>query len=111
MILPALVLATLFTVAVADDVPPLNIDTSCRAAIKAAVGVSQDMNACLQSENSARDLLAKEWSKFLAADRANCLSLTTTGTSGTYTELLTCLEMYRDARQLPNEPSTVGRGM
>jgi hypothetical protein len=110
MILPALLLASQFTIAVADGVPTLNIDASCRAAIKAVVGLSQDLNACMSSENNARDQLAKEWSSFLAADRANCLTLTTTGTTGTYTELLTCLEMYRDARNLAKEPSTVGRG-
>lgn len=115
MILPALLLASQLTLPVADGVPHLNIEASCRAAMKAVVGISQTMDACMNSENGARDQLAKEWSKFLAADRANCLALTTTGTSGTYTELLTCLEMYRDVRQLRNEQSnksgTVGRGM
>ncbi len=49
----------------------------------------------------ARDILVKEWNNFLPADRTSCYRLTTTGTPGTYTELLTCLEMRRDARALP----------
>lgn len=109
MVLPALLLVTQLTVPVADNVPRLNIGASCRAAMKAVVGITQDMNACMSSENSAREQLAKGWSSFPAADRANCLTLTTTGTTGTYSELLTCLEMYRDARNLPKESSTVGR--
>jgi hypothetical protein len=114
--LGALLLATSLvaihtTSARADDVPRLNIQASCRDAMKAAAGLNQDMNACLQSENNARDQLAMDWSKFAAADRSSCLSLTRTGTSGTYTELLTCLEMKRDARRLPKEQGTVGSGM
>ena len=111
MILPALLLAAQFTVAVADGVPRINIDASCRAAMKAVVGLGQTMDACMNSENGARDRLAGVWTQFPAVDRANCLALTTTGTTGTYTELLTCLEMKRDARQLPKEPNTIGRGM
>jgi hypothetical protein len=110
MILPGLLLANLLGVANAADVPHLNIDASCRASTQATIGLTQDMNGCLQSENTARDKLAKSWNSFAATDRANCLTLTTTGTTGTYTELLTCLEMKRDARQLPEERNTVGRG-
>jgi hypothetical protein len=111
MILPALLLASSFTVAVADRVPRLNIEASCRADSRAAGNVSPDIDACMKSENAARDQLAKNWNSFAARDRASCLALTTTGTAGTYTELLTCVEMKRDARQLPKEPSTIGRGL
>jgi hypothetical protein len=105
--LPTLIVASQLTIAVADNVPRLDINASCRAALKAAVGLQQDLNACLSSENAARDQLAKGWSKYPAADRNACLSLTRTGTTGTYTELLTCIEMKRDARQLPKE-TTIG---
>ena len=50
--------------------------------------------------------LARDWSRFPPADRANCLR--STGSSGTYTDLLTCLEIKRDARQLPKEPGMPG---
>ena len=44
-----------------------------------------------------------------AADRSFCQRLATTGgTSPTYTELLTCLELQRDARNL-REQGTTGR--
>jgi hypothetical protein len=41
--------------------------------------------------------LATDWSRFPPADRAECLR--STGASGAYTDLLTCLEKKRYARQ------------
>jgi hypothetical protein len=72
--------------------------------------LTQDFDSCRRSEEAARDVLVKEWSTFSAADRGSCHRLTTIGTPGTYTELLTCLEMKRDARKLP-DTTTVGSGM
>jgi hypothetical protein len=108
-VLAALLLAST-GIAVAQGVPTINIDPSCRAAAKGSAGMQQDYEACRQSENAAREILVKQWSSFLAADRGSCYRLTTTGTPGTYTELLTCLEMKRDARKLPYDDSTVGLG-
>jgi hypothetical protein len=64
----------------------------------------------VESEQNIRNQLAKEWTKFRADDRATCTQLTTMSGGGTYTELITCLEMMRDARMLPNEITTVGAG-
>ena len=70
--------------------------------------MQQDYDSCRKSEDSAREALVQQWSTFLPADRGSCFRLTTTGTPGTYTELLTCLEMKRDARKLPD--TTIGLG-
>jgi hypothetical protein len=91
-------------------VPTLNIAPSCKAAAQGSIGLTQDFDSCRRSEEAARDVLVKEWSTFSAADRGSCHRLTTIGTPGTYTELLTCLEMKRDARKLP-DTTTVGSGM
>ena len=48
-------------------------------------------------------------SEFGPADRDLCTRLSRTGGSPTYTELLVCLEMARDARKLPKE-KTLGAG-
>ena len=72
--------------------------------------MNQDYDSCRRSENAARELLVDQWTSFNAADRRSCHSLTTTGTPGTYTELLTCLEMKRDARNLPYDSGTIGLG-
>jgi hypothetical protein len=96
-----LFLGLVLPLAAAEVVPKINIDPSCRAAAKGNVG-AQSIDSCRQSELSARHTLLKLWKSFRAADRDSCYRLTTTGTPGTYTELLTCLEMRRDARALPN---------
>ena len=59
-----------------------------------------DANVCVEKEQEARDQLVKQWTQFLPAERAHCLRLTTLGGDPIYTELLTCLEMQRDARRL-----------
>jgi len=98
-------------IAAAQGVPTIDVGPSCRAAAKVSTaGMQQDYDSCVNSEKAAREVLVKQWSTFLAADRGSCFRLTTTGTPGTYTELLTCLEMKRDARKLPNDPATVGLG-
>ena len=76
------------------------------SAAKGTAGVTLDLNACRSSEQAARDTLVKQWKNFCAADRESCYRLTTIGTPGTYTELLTCLEMKRDARKL-SEPDKI----
>jgi hypothetical protein len=47
--------------------------------------------------------LVNQWSGFPAADKNACVRETTMGGDSSYTELLTCLEMARDVRNLPNE--------
>ena len=90
------------SVATAQDVPKIDVGPSCRAAASGSFGANQDFDSCRKSEEAARDILVSQWNKFPAADRGSCFRLTTTGTPGTYTELLTCLEMKRDARALPD---------
>ncbi|MPZ37521.1 MAG: hypothetical protein GEU95_05565 [Rhizobiales bacterium] len=97
-------------IAAAQSVPTINVGPSCKAAAKGSIGLSQNYEGCQRSEGAARDTLVKQWSSFLPADRRSCYRLTTTGTPGTYTELLTCLEMKRDARKLP-DTTTVGQGL
>jgi hypothetical protein len=108
-VLPAIAIGTV--VLVADQVPKLDFMPSCRASADGILGVKESVEACIRSESDARDQAAKQWSEFPAADRTSCTRLTTMGggNRGTYSELLTCLEMKRDARKLPTEGGTVGR--
>jgi hypothetical protein len=107
-VLPAILVSA--TVMVADQVPRLDVTPSCRASANGILGVKQDIESCMQSENAARDQLAQQWRTFAAADRQSCTTLTTLrGTGGTYTELITCLEMKRDAAKLPKEGGTTGQ--
>src|SRR6202000_1484097 len=101
MMLPVLLGGGHLSMVVADPVPQLDVQPSCRAAAAGDIGIKQDLQSCLADERNARDQVPKECSQFTAADRKTCLELTTTGGNPTYTEYLTCLEMNRDARKLP----------
>jgi hypothetical protein len=92
-------------VTVSAGVPALDIEASCHPAENLAV--DQNAARCLSSEGSARDQLAHKWTEFPSADRLHCMRYTTTGGGGTYTDLLTCLEMDSDARHLETKNRSV----
>jgi hypothetical protein len=107
-VFPALAISAV--VLVVDQVPTLNFTPSCRASAAGVAGLRTDFEACARTEREARDQLAKQWREFPAADRESCTRLTRIGgTGGTYTELITCLEMKRDVRTLPKTDDNVGR--
>jgi hypothetical protein len=83
---------------VVEGVPTLNSETSCHLADNFAV--DQDANFCLQEESRARDQLAHRWAEFPGADRSHCMRYSSAGGGGTYTDLLTCLEMELYAKNL-----------
>jgi hypothetical protein len=58
---------------------------------------------CVQSEQSVRDEIKKEWFTFSTADKTHCVALAKTGGESSYTELITCMEMARDVRKLHSE--------
>jgi hypothetical protein len=55
---------------------------------------------CVQSEQDTREQIEKAWSTFPTADKSHCVALAKTGGESSYTELLTCMEMARDVREL-----------
>lgn len=88
-------------VPVADKVPTINVTPSCRAISEGISTIGRDFDSCMRSEQTAKEQLEKEWSQFTAAERSRCVSAATVGGEATYTETLTCLEMERDVRKLP----------
>jgi hypothetical protein len=103
ILVSALLVAAHLSFAVADPVPEFNVEPSCRSAASGNIGIKQDLSACLDDEKGAREQLVKKWSGFASEDRGLCTRLSRTGGAPTYTELLVCLEMARDARKLPKE--------
>ena len=66
---------------------------------------AEEKKNCLDSEQAIRDQLAKEWSSFAPRqDRLHQRSQD--GRQSSYTELLTCLEMARDVRDLQSGADT-----
>ena len=102
--------SSLITVA-ADNVPILKVEPSCKAAGAAGLMLGRTAESCLNDEKAAREDLVKSWSSFSADDKSHCLSMISTGGAPSYVELLSCLEMSRDAkkiaqgRKLENEPA------
>jgi hypothetical protein len=86
----------------ADSVPTLKVGPSCEAAGRGSVVLGRSKEACLADENAARDTLAKSWSKYSGTDKQECLGMEKTGGPSSYVELLSCLEIRRDARNIRN---------
>jgi hypothetical protein len=104
ILFPALWLGGHFlTAAVAQtpsQLPQLDYETNCRDSASQDLGVKDDHAICMQDEAAARAELTQKWRGFDAAGRATCTRLSTTNRTGSYVEMLTCLEMDRDARAL-----------
>jgi hypothetical protein len=103
-------------VMVAADVPKLNVEPSCKTAGVEGMALGRTTESCLNDEKGAREQLVKDWSTFSGADKSHCLSMVSTGGSPSYVELLSCLEMSRDAKKIaqgqnpnPGQPQTPSR--
>lgn len=96
----ALALGTNLVMVAADRVPKLDIEPSCKAAGIEGMTLGRTTQSCLNDENTARDQLVKDWSTYSSDDKSHCLSMVSTGGSPSYVELLSCLEMSRDAKKI-----------
>ena len=92
----------------ASEVPDLDIGRSCRAAATAEHRADRSEDACRRDENRARDELQRKWPGFAAAEQARCTSLSHRGGSPSYVELLTCLEVAKQANHLPDDSGLKG---
>jgi hypothetical protein len=97
-VLLALALGSPLFLAVADAVPVYDVAPGCRAAVTVMPG---SFEACMRDEQNARAQLAASWDRFAAPERENCAQTEATGGTPSYVELLTCLQMSRDAQRLP----------
>jgi hypothetical protein len=87
-------------ITMAADVPTLKVEPSCKAAGAAGLMLGRTAESCMNDEKTAREDLVKTWSSFSADDRSHCLSMVSTGGGPSYVELLSCLEMSRDAKKI-----------
>ncbi len=95
-----------------DKLPEMNIEPGCRAAATAATALNRNEDSCKRDENEARGKLDQEWGKFTPMQQARCVSLTRLGGPPSYVELLTCLELAKQAANLPagdRMPAKAGR--
>jgi hypothetical protein len=98
-LLLAPMLAPTLAIAQAGGVPTLEFAQGCR---NTAAGRTTVLENCMRDEQRARQKLTNEWDKFPHADRTECTTLAKMGTVlQSYVELITCLEMAKEARELP----------
>jgi hypothetical protein len=90
---PIVILTTFSPIAVADNVPNFDVVKECRFEGGAAV----DFDRCRQDEAVALEQLKAGWAQYVIADKRTCLTTATVGGFSSYVELLSCLQMSRDA--------------
>jgi len=117
MILPtALALGAQLMMPVVDSVPQLNVEQVCEGIAQQGgvtfhdPAIAQEKKNCLQSEQTTRDELVKQWSTFSPSDKISCVNESRMGGESSYTELLTCLEMARDVRAMREQQGAANRG-
>jgi hypothetical protein len=98
--------------AAADHVPRYDVGPGCHSVARGAEDPRKDAQACIDEELRLRDELVREWSTFHAEDKARCTRRLGGAWRPTFTELATCLEIARAARELPEQltSSTVRQG-
>jgi len=93
----ALVLGLLTAITRADGPPKLDVGPTCNAAAGYAIADGRNKEACLADEHAAESTLGQNWSKYKAADKAQCIGTVNVGGPPSYVELLSCIEVLRDA--------------
>ncbi len=78
--------------------PAFNVEPTCKGGLDSP-GLNERYGRCLAEEKEARGKLESGWSKYPAGDRTQCSDTARMGTPS-YVELLTCLEMARDAAKM-----------
>jgi hypothetical protein len=95
--LVALSLGSQVGLAIADGPAKLNAAPSCDAAARGAISLGRNADACMDDEREARDLLTKNWSQYSRAHKTQCVGMTTRGGPASYVELISCLDIMKDA--------------
>jgi hypothetical protein len=92
-------------VPVADVVPVINVEQTCKetAATDKAMNLDlpQSVANCMRDEDAARQQLAAIWMNYTASIRDRCTAEATNAGTGSYVDLLTCMQMTDPAKLTP----------
>ena len=92
-------------------VPAFDVKKSCRATGDAALSLGRSIEACISSEEAAREKLAERWAEFPGQKRTECVGVSRIGGLPSYIEVLTCLELAQDLERIRSSPAeTTGYG-
>jgi hypothetical protein len=96
-------------IAFAEGPPELDVGPSCKAAVRAGL-IGHDEAACQGDERGAKDTLTKDWDTYDRAARTQCVGMNRSGGPSSYVELLSCLEVMRDAKIMEQNDPLMGGG-
>jgi hypothetical protein len=101
--LGALLLSSNLLIAVADGVPKIDLKKTCRTAASVmGPPTKNDIDTCIADEQDAHDQIVKNWAQFPAIAKVRCVRASTEYLPS-YVEMITCLQMTKDAKDLPEE--------
>jgi hypothetical protein len=105
---PIIVLASQLITVATKNIPVFDVPRSCRAEGSTVESVER----CTRDERKARNQIQTEWSRFGPAAQSSCTRETAIDGTASYVELLTCLEMAKDANahtSVPGKPRISGK--
>ena len=105
-LLPVILTAS-HVVLAADALPKFNVEQTCRRAGEVSVSLGRSAGDCKRDEEDARTKLQQDWAQYSPGQRTSCTRFSSLGSAPSYVELLTCLEMAKQAKELP-EASKMG---
>jgi hypothetical protein len=101
----AIIACLVATTAVANAGPPpkLDVQATCRRAQPLSGGEKSAYQGCLNDELDAQKELVKTWSSFTAGAQSTCVQETKIGGAPSFVELLTCLQLDKQAKEASRE--------
>jgi hypothetical protein len=109
---PCAVVAILIAApALADAVPNLDVEKTCRSAQVANTSISDQANydGCLRSERDARKEAERQWGTYTTAAKRQCEDQFKAGGYPSYVEMVTCLELASGT--VPTQSNEGGRAV
>ena len=107
MLLPfvPVLLGSQLIIAVADPIPTIDVQNTCRAAAGVFTGTTtqNDVDICVSSEQRAREQIIKDWAQYAPTDRARCVQAGAKVYLPSYVEWLTWLEMETAVKRMRQE--------
>jgi hypothetical protein len=90
-----------------DAIPGFDVEQTCRRASEVSGSLGHSAGDCKRDEEDAHGKLQQDWAQYSPAQRTGCVRFSLLGSSPSYVELLTFLEMAKQAKELP-EASKMG---
>src|ERR1700730_1123029 len=102
-LLPILLMTASHVILAADAPPKFHVELTCRAAVAASTNPGRGSSDCQRDENEARNKLQNDWAQYSPVQRSQCAGFAALDRAPSYVELLTCLEMAKQSKELPEE--------